>query len=373
MIQNSQNAADYLRLTLADNIGAKTFAAVVEYFGSLPDALANPLARWKKVPGIGPKKLAALEAVTDATVAEELELAKSQKVAIITLDDSRYPAALKHIHNPPALLYVKGELTPEDALAIGVVGSRSCTHYGSEQARRFGGLLGRAGFTVISGGARGIDTAAHTGSLRAGGRTIAVMGCGLIHNYPAENAEMYRDIVEQKKGCLISELPMRTSAMSGNFPTRNRIISGMSLGVLLVEAAVPSGALITANDAIEQGKEIFAIPGRVDSPTSAGTNKLIREQCASLVTDLDDILGPLEEVGRKMKPADQTDQPAAIPQGLDELESKIFAMLEGQTLSLDEVVRATGEQVGPVASALTMLVIKSHVEQQPGNVFGRKR
>ena len=373
MMDNSENARDFLRLTLAQNIGAKTFSAILDYFGDLPTALATPLSKWKKIKGLGPKKIEALASVTDSVVDEELELANSQGAAVITSSDERYPPALKNIHDAPPVLYVKGKLEPEDALALGIVGSRSCTHYGAEQAQRFGALLGRAGFTVISGGARGIDTSAHYGALRSGGRTIAVMGCGLIYDYPPENAELYKEILEYGKGCLISELPMRTAVMSGNFPTRNRIISGMSLGILLVEASVPSGALITVTDAIEHGKEVFAIPGRVDSPMSNGTNKIIREQSAHLVTDLDDILGPLDEVGRKMKAVEEETPIPERPQGMDKLESEIYDVLELQAMSLDEIVRKTEKPVGEIASAMTMLVIKRIIEQQPGNVFSRKR
>ena len=268
------------------------------------------------------------------------------------------------------MLYVRGRLEPNDAVALGVVGSRRCTHYGAEQSERFGALLGRAGFTVVSGGARGIDTAAHRGALAAGGRTIVVCGCGLSTSYPPENEKFFDKIVAEDRGALVSELPMKVAVMGGNFPMRNRIISGLSLGVLVVEAALPSGALITARQAAEQGKEVFAVPGRVDSPLSAGTNQLLRDG-AHLTTDLDDILSPLGEVGAKIRPPEPDVAP--VPIGLDETEQKLFDALANGALSLDELIRRTDVETGPAAAAMTILVIKGAVAQQPGNVFARKR
>ncbi|MCD4823317.1 MAG: DNA-processing protein DprA [Phycisphaerae bacterium] len=367
-----QTVRSYLRLTLADGIGTKTFHRLVEAFGDAAAAgEAGPVA-WRGLKGIGPKAIAALQAVTDETIDEELAEARRLGAEILCLEDEAYPAALKNIFDPPPVLYVRGRLEPNDASAVGVVGSRRCTHYGMEQADRFGGLLGRAGMTVVSGGARGIDTAAHRGTLAAGGRTLAVMGCGLGHTYPPENEKLFEQIVAEDRGALISELPVRTAVLSGNFPTRNRIISGMSLGTLVVEAAVPSGALITARVAAEQGREVFAMPGRVDSPLSAGTNQLLRDG-AHLAADLDDILGPLGEAGAAFSesPADAVELPA--PAGLTEIEQKLYDALAIGALSMDDLIRRTEQETGPAAAAMTMLVLKGAVAQKPGNVFARKR
>ena len=263
-MQHSEDVKQYLRFLLADGIGAKTLKSILDYFGDIFKANQAEKGDFKKISGIGPKKIDALLGVSNETIDQEIQRASDAGVAIITLSDQRYPAGLKTIYDPPGVIYVKGQLEPEDALAVGIIGSRKCSHYGAEQADRFGALLGRSEFTVISGGARGIDTSAHRGALQAGGRTIVVCGCGLDYNYPPENAELFDEIVSNGKGCLISELPMQIPAKIGNFPNRNRIISGMSLGVLVVEATVPSGALITASNAIEQGREVFAIPGRVN-------------------------------------------------------------------------------------------------------------
>ena len=252
---------------------------------------------------------------------------------------------------------------------MAVVGSRRCTHYGLEQSERFGQLLGRAGFTVVSGGARGIDTAAHRGCLAAGGRTIAVMGCGLGQTYPPENEKLFAQIVADGRGALVSELPMAAEIRGTNFPKRNRIISGLSLGALIVEAARRSGSLITARTADEQGRAVFAIPGRVDSPLSQGTNELIRDGVI-IAQDLPDILEHLGPVGETMS---ATDEPAApvVPDNLTADETKLVDALSANAMSLDELVRRTGIDSGPAASAMTMLVIKGLVAQKPGNVFAR--
>ncbi len=253
-----------LRLHLSEGVGAILFRRLVDAFGSAADVLAVGPAAWRKVQGIGPKLTKAIAAVSDELVEDELTEAAARGVTILTESDAAYPSALQHLPDRPPVLYVRGRLEPADAVALGVVGARRCTHYGLEQAQRFGELLGKAGFTVVSGAARGIDTAAHRGALIAGGRTLAVMGCGLSHVYPPENAELLDRIVAEDRGAILSELPMKTAVLAGNFPTRNRIVSGLSLGVLVVEAARRSGARITARQAAEQGKEVFALPGRVD-------------------------------------------------------------------------------------------------------------
>jgi DNA processing protein len=359
----------YLKLHLAEGVGAVTFKRLVETFGDV-EAAAKARGQWQRVEGVGPKTAEALEGVTDAQIDDELAAAAKAGAEIVVLEDRRYPTALAAIHDPPPVLYVRGRMEPTDALAISVVGSRHCTHYGLEQAERFGQLLGRAGFTVVSGGARGIDTAAHRGALGAGGRTITVMGCGLCQTYPRENDKLFEQIVSEDRGAIISELPMRTAVLGGNFPTRNRIISGLSLGVLIVEAARRSGSLHTAREAAEQGREVFALPGRVDSPLSQGANELIRNG-AILVQDLDDILEHLGQVGAKMGVEEAADQ-EPLPRGLNETESSLLAALREGPASLDELVRSTGIDSGKAASAMTMLVLRGLVIQQPGSIFAAK-
>ncbi len=361
----------YLKLHLAEGVGAVIFARLVEALGGVEAAATAGPAGWKRVRGVGEKTAAALAAVGDEQIDSEIAAAEQHGARIICRQDEDYPAALANTSDPPAVLYVRGQFERADAIAMAIVGSRRCTYYGLEQAERFGQLLGQAGFTVVSGGARGIDAAAHRGALAGGGRTIAVMGCGLCHTYPPDNERLFEQIVRDRRGAIISELPMNTAVLGGNFPTRNRIISGLSLGVLIVEAARRSGSLITAREAAEQGRVVFAIPGRVDSPLSQGANELIRDGVI-LTQSLEDILEHLGQVGTQMTPEAPTAAQAAANAALDAAERALFDALAAGPLSLDELVRKTEIDSGKAAAAMTMLVLKGLVAQQPGNVFAQK-
>jgi len=368
----SSRVREYLRLILADGVGSKTFAKMIQAFGDVSSAIDIGPAGWKRVDGIGPKKLQALMDVTEAMIDDELAEVAARGARVLCMEDPEYPPALKTIYDPPPVLFIRGRLDRQDAVGMGIVGSRRCTHYGSEQAHRFGGLLARAGFAVISGGARGIDTAAHRGAIAHSGRTVAVMGCGLNACFPSENEELFERIVADDCGALLSELPMRTAVLAGNFPTRNRIISGMSLGTLVVEAALPSGAMITAREAAEQGREVFALPGHVDSPCSAGTHQLLRDG-AHLTVDLDDILNALGDVGESVREEEEKTEALPAPTNLTETEQALYDALEAGERSLDELVRDTALPVGSAAAAMTMLSLKGTILQKPGNVFVRKR
>ena len=362
----------YLRLHLADGVGAVLFRRLVETFGSAAEAASAGPEQWRRVQGIGEKTAGAIASVTDEQIDAELAAAKERGVRMLCDTDESYPPGLKEIYDSPPVLYVRGSLEAADAVALGVVGARRCTHYGLEQAERFGELLGRAGFTVISGGARGIDTAAHRGALAGGGRTVAVMGCGLNNDYPPENAELFEQIIADGRGALVSELPMATAIMGRNFPMRNRIISGMSLGVLVVEAGRRSGALITAREAADQNREVFAVPGRVDSPTARGVNELIRDG-AILVQGLEDVLDHLGAVGAKMTVGDESPADFAVPAELTETEASLLEALSEGPLTLDELVRRSEVAGGKAIAAMTMLVLKGAATQRPGNVFARRR
>lgn len=361
----------YLTLTLADGVGPRLFARLVKAFGTAEAAIAAGPSRWRTVEGVGPKVAAAIGAVTDERVADELAAAERFGATILCDSDEQYPPALKHVADHPPVLYVRGRLEPADAVALAVVGARRCTHYGLEQAGRFAELLARAGLTVVSGGARGIDTAAHRAALTAGGRTIAVMGCGLAMCYPSENAELFERIIASDQGAVVSELPMATGVQGRNFPRRNRIISGLSLGVLLIEAARRSGALITATEAAEQGRDVFAVPGRVDSPMSEGTNALIRDG-AILAAGLDDILRHLGQVGERIGLPAPVDTPA-VPAGLTPVETALAEALREGELAIDALARRAGVTSAEAVSAMTMMVLKGVVIQRPGNVFALAR
>ena len=361
-----------LRLHLAEGVGALTFRRLVEAFGSVEKVLAGRPPQWRQVDGVGEKVCRGIESVTDEDVDAELSLAAERGVEILAAGDERFPAALKTIYDCPPVLYVRGRLERADAVAVGIVGARRCTYYGLEQGERFGQLLGRAGFTVVSGGARGIDAAAHRGALAVGARTIAVMGCGLCQTYPRENAGLFEQILADGRGAVVSELPMRTGIRAGNFHSRNRIISGLSLGVLVVEAARRSGTLITAREAVEQGRPVFAIPGRIDSPMSEGTNDLIRKG-VTLVGRLDDILDELGEVGEAMAEPEPSESDVIDAAVTDEAERKCVDALRGGAMAIDELARRTGLDSARVAASMTLLAIKGLVAQQPGQVFALKK
>ncbi|MEP0847887.1 MAG: DNA-protecting protein DprA [Phycisphaerae bacterium] len=300
----SDIARTHLRWMLTEGIGPILFSRVLAHFGDADRALAAAPGSMTQVKGIGQSVADSIARTRDsaetlAKVEAEIAAAEALGIRILCREDELYPAGLRHIPDPPIVLYIRGDLRPTDAVAIAVVGSRRCTIYGSEQARRFGELLAGAGFTVVSGLARGIDAFAQHGAVDAGGRSIAVMGCGLTEVYPPENAALAEKLLDC--GAWISELPLKASVRAQNFPSRNRIIAGITLGTLVVEAAARSGALITAKLASEYNREVFAVPGRIQDPMSIGTNDMIRRGHAKLTTCLEDILDELGDIGTAMR------------------------------------------------------------------------
>ena len=305
----------------------------------------------------------------------ELDLVAQRGAVLLSTDDGRYPQLLKLIPDPPPLLYVRGELRDTDAVALAVVGARKCTHYGREQADRLAGLCAEAGLCIVSGGAYGIDTAAHRGAMRVKGRTMAVLGSGLANPYPEAHIELF-DQIAGGAGAVVSEFPMTTPPAAENFPRRNRIISGMALGVLVVEAATRSGALITARLAVEEhGRDVMALPGRVDSMASAGCHKAIREGWATLVTSAADILDALGEAGQVLKAAVSTEGEAPgapLDQNLTESQRKIVDVLD-EPMALDQLAGATGLAMHVIQADLTMLEIRGTVRRDAGRfVRGRR-
>jgi DNA processing protein len=297
-----------------------------------------------------------------ADPAAELKKATDLGARVITSEDEEYPAALREIHDPPIVLYVRGHLTERDRNTVAVVGSRKASHYATECAKKLSFQMAYAGLTVVSGLARGIDTAAHQGALAARGRTIAVIGSGLGELYPPENAALADRIAES--GAVISEFPIETKPDRQTFPIRNRIVTGMSFGVLVVEAGANSGALISANMAAEQGRTLYAVPGRIDSPAALGSNRLI-QQGAKLVISVDDILDDLPLVFSK-KP----ELPATVPAAdLTPDQQKVFDALGSDETLLESVIATSGLTAAVVSSTLLGLEIRRLVKQLPGKRY----
>lgn len=295
----------------------------------------------------------------------------------ISINDAGYPEILKNIHKPPQELYINGSFKKEDSNAVAIVGSRRATRYGLEMAEKIAFDIALRGVTVISGMARGIDSAAHRGALKARARTIAVMGSGHNHIYPPENKKLYEEIAES--GAVITEYENDVAPLPGNFPVRNRIISGLSLGVVVVEAARDSGALITANCALEQGREVFAVPGKISSVTSRGTHELIKDG-AKLVQSADDIFEELKL--RETDPVQDSDRDlikdkisretkAYIYNSLNEDERKVYKILDDEPLYIDDVVRESKVGLGMVSKVILSLEMKKLIRELPGKQFIR--
>ncbi len=360
---------DTLRLCLVSGVGPRIRKALLERFGSARAALAAAPSELRAVQGIGPKLTHTIaNADHEIDVEAEIALCREHGIEIITEGHAAYPRALREIHDPPGVLFVRGVLRPNDALAIGMVGTRHATQYGLRQAERLAGGLARAGLTVISGLARGIDAAAHRGAMAAGGRTIAVLASGVMNIYPPEHDRLAEEVVAH--GALLSESPPRSEPLAGTFPQRNRLISGLSLGVIVVEAADRSGALITARHAMEQGREVFAVPGNVDSRASRGCHQLIRDG-AKLVESADDVL---EELGPLVEAAPRDDgqvihHPAELL--LNELEQQVLSAIHGEATPIDQIVSDTGLPVSQVLSTLSVLEMRRLIRRLSGTTVIR--
>jgi len=376
----------YLRLQRVEGVGPIRAKKLVDHFGGIDAVFSASVRQLERVEGVGTKTAESMarSKITDEVEAE-IERAARHGIRILCLEDPDYPRPLLHIPDPPICLYLKGSLVPTDSVAVAIVGTRRCSHYGREQALRFGEVLASAGFTVISGFARGVDGAAHQGALRAGGRTIAVMGNGLGTIYPPEHAELADKVIEQ--GALVSELGVDFAPESKNFPSRNRIIVGLSLGVLVIEAGQRSGALISARLASEYNREVFALPGRVDHPEqTAGVNGLIRDGGAKLVTCLEDILDELGEVGKTMRQSATNSktsnlfetagaEPAkaidlSTPVGsLKDPERTVFETIRNGGGEMDAIAASVSLDPGQLGSALTALELKGLVRRLPGDRY----
>jgi len=356
-----------LRISMAEGVGAVTYRSLMEHFGE-PEAIlrASP-QELQQCPEVGAKTAASLRrAATEIDVDREIALAEKCGVQIVPFGSEQYPRNLAMIYDPPIVLYVMGKLVEQDAMAIAVVGSRRGSYYGQRQAQRLSSDLAAMGFTIVSGLARGVDAAAHRGALGANGRTVAVLGSGLANVYPRENREL-ADLVS-RRGAVVSELPLRTPPDAGNFPPRNRIISGLCLGVVVIEAALRSGSLITAKWALEQGREVFAVPGPIDSPYSRGPHQLIKDG-AKLVESARDVveeLGPLSEV---VETEDGEVVEDARTLALNVQEAAIFNVLSPSPKAIDQITRDANVDPAAAASTLMILEVKGLVKQLSGKRF----
>jgi DNA processing protein len=363
--------ARWVALSRVQGLGCVSFKKLAGHFGDPTEALSASTAALAEIPGLDPSVIDGLRNFSAWDEAEkEIIRAENAAVKIVPFTDSSYPARLRMIPDPPPLLYLKGEIRREDEKAVAVVGSRSTSDYGRRVARDLCRGLASLGFTVVSGMARGIDGTAHETSLNAGGRTIAVLGSGVDRVYPAEHDKLYRRISEN--GGVISEFPMGTRPLAFNFPARNRVISGLSLGVVVVEATEKSGSLITAALALEQGREVFAVPGEVGASRSRGAHRLIR-QGAKLVETVDDIM---EEIAPQLlaRSGKAVSAPRrTLPQNLGVEFQKIFALFEERPLQIDEIIESSGYSPSRVSEILLELELQEYIRQLPGKKYTVER
>jgi DNA processing protein len=365
----SDAARALLAIRLVPGIGARLTAALIERFGSAQNALEASVDDLANIPHLGIEIAQRLKrAWRDGDVDKEIEAMRRHQTHVLISGEPGYPSRLQEIPLPPPLIYVSGQILATDERAIALVGSRQCSSYGRRVAERLAADLAREGFTVVSGLARGIDASAHRGALNAGGRTLAVLAGGLSKIYPPEHADLAQEV--RAAGALVSESAMLMEPMAGMFPARNRIISGLCRAVVIVEAAEKSGALITAQHAAEQGREVFAIPGPVDSPYSGGCLKLMR-QGARLIRHAGDLLEDLDWQ-RTLKSTPAADaRPAPEPPGLSEVEKKIWDMLREKTRTIDEIAQTVARPIAELSGILMGLELRNIVRRLPGSAYER--
>jgi DNA processing protein len=355
-----------LALNMVPRMGPVRLRKLLDRFGSPQEILHATAAALSQVDGVGPEAARSISGWKD-TVRLDEELARIEKAGarVLTWSDPSYPRLLKEIHDPPVVLYMLGDLSPQHRHAIGVVGTRKPTHYAADCAKKLSYQLAHAGITIVSGLARGVDTFAHQAALAAKGQTLAVIGSGLDRLYPPENRELATRIAEAG-GAVLSEFPMTTGADKQTFPMRNRIISGLSFGLLIIEAGVRSGALISANQAGDQGRSIYAVPGRIDNPNAIGSNRLI-QQGAKLVLSAADILDDLGV----LFPEKPELAPPPLPAGLGAAETAILKALHSEELSVDGIIASTGLPVHEVSACLMGLEMRGLIKNLPGSRFVR--
>jgi len=361
---------ELIHLTLIPELGPSRIRRIIGAFNT-PEALKRAtVTELCRVDGFDKVMAASIR----SGLRDERLLQKAEKqvtkldqhgARVFTFWDEDYPANLRAVYNPPALLYVKGSLVPEDVRSVAIVGTRTVSDYGRVAADKLARDLAARGITIVSGMATGIDSCAHWGAVKAGGRTIAVLGCGVDIVYPAENNTLYRQIIEN--GAVLSEFPFGTKPTRGGFPARNRIISGLTLGTVIVEAGKKSGSLITAEAALEQNREVFAVPGNINSRYCQGTNRLIKEGAAKLIQSAGDIIDEIEPKLNRM-PAGSGDEP---PVNLSDEESRIYELIGHDPVLGDNLVTGSGLSAAQVSAPLLTLELKGLIRRLSGNKFVR--
>jgi len=349
--------AYWVGLNLVKGIGAARFETIIAHFGSARAAWEAPAQQLKSI-GLPAPVVEALLSVRAEVNLEHIWIQiESKGINLITLEDAAYPTRLKQIDQPPPVLYVLGDLTPQDEWAVAIVGTRRVTHYGQQVAEEIAAFLAQNGITVVSGLARGVDSIAHRAALDAGGRTIAVLGSGVDKIYPAENRNLAAEMAG--RGAVLSDYGLGTPPEAGNFPPRNRIIAGLSIAVVVVEAGERSGASITAGFAVEQGREVFAVPGNIFSPQSKGTNRLIRDGAHPLLAPED----LLEVLNLSMVTEHQK---ARVVLPSNAVEAAIFNLLGHEPIHVDQIGLEAKLPIEQISATLTMMELKGMVRQVGG-------
>jgi DNA processing protein len=359
-------------LNMVDHVGPVRVRQLLEHFGDAPAILQASRQQLLQVRSIGEETADAIANWAKAVdLAAEMKRISDFGCRIVTQQDPEYPELLRQIYDPPVVLYIKGELLPRDKNAVAMVGSRMTTHYGIEIARKLGYQLAYLGVTVVSGGARGIDSAAHQGALSGKGRTIAVLGTGINLVTPPENAKLFEQIAAN--GALITQFPFNRPGDKQSFPIRNRIVAGLTLGTVVVEANLTSGALITANFANEYGRQVFAVPGRIDSPRSKGCHELIKKG-AKLCEGAEDILSEFEYLFPASNRAPTANETGVLPAlELSQNEQRVYDALSNEEVSIDDVIRKSALPPSAVSVSLLNLEMKRLIRQLPGKLFARNQ
>jgi DNA processing protein len=367
-----ENREALVALNLIENVGPVRVRQLLEYFGEASAILSASRQQLLQARNIGEETADAISTwEKNVNLAAELKRVDEYGCHVVTQADPEYPEMLRQIYDPPIVLYVKGQLLPKDKNSVAMVGSRMTTYYGMEVARKLAYQLAYLGVTVVSGGARGIDSAAHQGALSGKGRTIAVLGTGINLVTPPENADLFQRISES--GAVVTQFPFNRPPDKQTFPIRNRIVAGMTLGTVVVEANLSSGALITANFANEYGRQVFAVPGRIDSPRSKGCHELIKKG-AKLCESAEDILTEFEYLfPPSNRPAGVSETGVLPAIELSGHEQKIYETLDHEEVSIDEVIQKSGLPSSAVSVALLSLEMKRLIRQLPGKLFCRNK